>query len=153
MAIGIALIVEAFIPQTVGGVVPDQPAAQVIVGVGIGLGIGLVSSLLDVAGGELIIPTFVFAFGADIKVAGTTSLFVSLPVILVGIGRYVRRGAYHDRGANTGTVAPMGLGSVIAAIIGGLLVGIISAAVLKLVLGVILIVSALRIFRHEPSPR
>jgi uncharacterized protein len=36
-----------------------------------GLAIGLVSSLLGVAGGELIIPTSVFAFGADIKTAWT----------------------------------------------------------------------------------
>jgi uncharacterized membrane protein YfcA len=42
----------------------------------------------------------------------------------------------------------MSVGSVIGAIIGGLLVGIVPAAVLKIGLGVILIVSAMRIFRH-----
>lgn len=34
-----------------------------------GLAIGVVSSLLRVAGGDLLIPIFVFVFGADIKTA------------------------------------------------------------------------------------
>jgi uncharacterized membrane protein YfcA len=41
----------------------------------------------------------------------------------------------------------MGAGSVAGAVAGGLLVGIAPAAALKLLLGVILIVSAVRIFR------
>ena len=42
----------------------------------------------------------------------------------------------------------MGLGSVIGAVIGGLLVGAVPDPVLKVGLGVILIVSAWRTFRH-----
>jgi uncharacterized protein len=42
----------------------------------------------------------------------------------------------------------MGLGSVIGAVIGGLLVGSVPATVLKLSLGVILIISAWRTFRR-----
>ena len=42
----------------------------------------------------------------------------------------------------------MSVGSVIGAIIGGLLVGIVPAAVLKVGLGIILIVSAFRMFQH-----
>ena len=42
----------------------------------------------------------------------------------------------------------MSVGSVIGAIIGGLLVGIVPAVVLKIGLGVILIISAVRIFQH-----
>jgi uncharacterized membrane protein YfcA len=37
---------------------------------------------------------------------------------------------------------------VIGAVVGGLLVGIVPAAALKLALGIILIASAVRIFRH-----
>jgi uncharacterized protein len=44
----------------------------------------------------------------------------------------------------TRTVTPIGAGSVIGA--GGLFVGVVAASVLKFVLGVILIVSAVRIF-------
>lgn len=144
--IGTALIVEAFLPQDVPALVPDTTAWRVPAGVLFGLGIGLVSSLLGVAGGEVIIPTLVFAFGADIKTAGTASLLVSLPTVLVGIVRYAGQGAY-ERRAVAGTVVPMGVGSVIGAVVGGLLVGLIPAAVLKLALGVILNVSALRMFR------
>jgi uncharacterized membrane protein YfcA len=40
----------------------------------------------------------------------------------------------------------MGAGSVIGAVAGGFLVGVVPASVLKFVLGVILVVSAVRIF-------
>jgi len=151
VVIGCALIVESFLPTDVSGFVPDNTAARVVVGFCFGLGIGLVSSLLGVAGGEVIIPTMVFAFGAGIKTAGTASLLISLPTVAVGIVRYARRGAY-DRDALRETVAPMGLGSVIGAVIGGLLVGIMPAAVLKLGLGCILIASAVRIFHSTRTP-
>jgi uncharacterized protein len=146
VVIGCALIVESFVPTDVGGFVPDDDASRVVAGFCFGLGIGLVSSLLGVAGGEVIIPTMVFAFGAGIKTAGTASLLVSLPTVAVGIARYARRGSY-DRQAMTETVAPMGFGSVVGAVIGGLLVGFVPAAVLKFGLGCILIASAVRIFR------
>ena len=148
LVIGIALIVEGFLPLTERALLPDAVNVWVVAGVLFGLGIGLISSLLGVAGGEVIIPTLVFAYGADIKTAGTASLLISLPTVAVGITRYARRGAY-DRSALTGTVAPMGLGSVIGAVIGGLLVGAVPAAVLKVGLGVILLISAWRTFRHN----
>jgi uncharacterized protein len=43
----------------------------------------------------------------------------------------------------------MGLGSVIGAVIGGLLVGSVPASLLKFGLGVILIISAWRTFRRQ----
>ncbi len=45
----------------------------------------------------------------------------------------------------------MGLGSVIGALIGGLLVGLVAAAILKIALGIILIISAVRIFQHTKA--
>jgi uncharacterized membrane protein YfcA len=147
VVIGTALIVEAFLPQDVPGVLPDSPLVRVVASVIFGLGIGLVSSLLGVAGGELIIPTLVFAFGVGIKTAGTASLLISLPTVAVGVLRHRRLGSYVDRADLTRTVAPMGVGSVIGAVVGGFLVGVVPAVALKVVLGVILIVSAVRIFR------
>ena len=44
-------------------------AAQAIAGVAAGFAIGLVAALFGVAGGELLIPTLVVLFGADIKLA------------------------------------------------------------------------------------
>jgi uncharacterized protein len=146
VVIGSALIVEAFLPQDVPGLLPDALPVRIVAAVVFGLGIGLVSSLLGVAGGELIIPTLVFAFGAGIKTAGTASLLISLPTVAVGVLRHRRLGSFTNRSDLTQTVAPMGSGSVIGAVAGGLFVGVVSAAVLKFVLGVILIVSAVRIF-------
>jgi uncharacterized membrane protein YfcA len=76
----------------------------------------LVSSLLGVAGGELIIPTLVF--GADIKTAGTASLLISLPTVAVGVLRHRRLGSFADRADLTQTVAPMGVDSVVGAEVG-----------------------------------
>ena len=146
VVIGGALIVEAFLPQQVAGLLPDLLGVRLVAAVLFGLGIGLVSSLLGVAGGELIIPTLLFAFGADIRAAGTASLLISLPTVAVGVRRHRRLGAFDERRDLTETVVPMGAGSVIGAVAGGLLVGIVPAAALKLILGVILIVSAVRIF-------
>ena len=147
VVIGTALVVEAFLPQDVPGLLPDALPVRVLAAVVFGLGIGLVSSLLGVAGGELIIPTLVFAFGVGIKTAGTASLLISLPTVAVGVLRHRGLGSYAERADITKTVAPMGAGSVVGAVVGGLLVGLAPAAALKLVLGVILIVSAVRIFR------
>ncbi len=149
VAIGIALIIEGFLPQTLPPVIPSIPTWQILSGIVLGLGIGLVSSLLGVAGGELIIPTLIFVFGADIKIAGSASLFVSLPIVLVGVLRYVQQHLFRDPSSLRDTVVPMGLGSIVGAIIGGALVGIVSATLLKVGLGMILTFSALRIFRGK----
>lgn len=148
VAIGLALIVEGVFPREAPGLLPSSIGWRISAGVGFGLAIGLVSSLLGVAGGELIIPTLVFAFGADIKTAGTASLLVSVPTVIVGVARYASHGAFADQRALVETAAPMSLGSVVGVVTGGLLVGLIPAEVLKVMLGVILNVSALRIFRH-----
>lgn len=92
----------------------------------LGLAIGLVSGLLGVAGGELIIPSFVFGFGAPIKVAGTASLLVGLPTVTVGILPW-RRNAYADRAALRETVVPMDAGSAVGAVLGGLMPGVVPA--------------------------
>jgi uncharacterized protein len=153
VCIGLALIIEGFLPQTLPGLLPATLPWHIGAGVAFGLAIGLVSSLLGVAGGELIIPTLVFAFGADIKTAGTGSLLVSLPTVIVGVLRYASRGAFTDRQALTETVAPMSVGSLIGAVAGGMLVGVIPASQLKIGLGIILNVSAVRIFyRKHASP-
>ncbi len=148
VGIGVALVGEAFLPQEVSGFLPggSSPLVRLVVAAVFGLFIGLVSSLLGVAGGELIIPTLVFVFGAGIKTAGTASLLISLPTVAVGVLRHRRLGSFADRADVTQTVAPMGVGSVVGAVAGGLLVGLVPAAVLKFVLGVILIISAVRIF-------
>jgi uncharacterized membrane protein YfcA len=149
VTIGLALLVEAFLPQTIPGLLPENLAWRIAAGLGFGLAIGLVSSLLGVAGGELIIPTLIFVFGVEVKTAGTVSLLISLPTVLVGVMRYAGQGVFANRLTLRETVAPMSVGSVIGAVVGGLLVGLIPAAWLKFSLGLVLMISAWRIFRHK----
>ena len=59
-------------------------------GIVAGFIIGVIAALLGVAGGEFLIPTLILLFGADIKLAGSLSLAVSLPTMLVGFARYSR---------------------------------------------------------------
>ena len=148
LVIGVALVGEGLLPQDVPALLPAIPLIQIGAGVVFGLGIGLVSSLLGVAGGEIIIPTLIFAYGLDVKTAGTASLLVSLPVVAVGIARHARRNSL-SRKALIGTVAPMGVGSVIGAVLGGVFVGIVPPDMLKIGLGALLIVSAWRTFRRQ----
>ncbi len=150
VAIGLALMVEAFVPFRGGGI-PSNLAFRLPVAVVLGLGIGIVSSLLGVAGGEIIIPTLVFVFGLDIKLAGTASVMISLPTVAVGCLRYLRKGSYEDRGDIRSLVLPMGLGSIVGALAGGLLLPYTPAGAIKLGLGVILILSAIKIFRHSKA--
>lgn len=145
--IGVMLIVEAFAPTSTSAFVPNVRAWRIGAGLGFGLAIGLVSSLLGVAGGELIIPTLIFAFGYDIKTAGTASLLVSLPTVSVGLLRYASQGVFRDRSAAKDVILPMALGSVVGAVLGGRWVGIIPVQLLKLGLGIILNWSAFKMFR------
>lgn len=151
-AIGLAFIIEGvLLPQSSVGFVSLQFFALVVLtGFLFGLAIGAFSSVLGVAGGELIIPTLVFVYGVGVKTAGTASVIISLPTVAVGIFRYARQRTYDEKGVIKQTIIPMGIGSVIGALIGGVLVGIVSAQLLKIGLGIILIVSAVGVFRGRP---
>jgi hypothetical protein len=83
--------------------------------------------------------------GATAVAGAETAGTVSLLTVAAGIALYARRGAYADADL-ADTVAPMGAGSVVGAVVGGLLVGIVRAAALKFALGGILNASALRVF-------
>lgn len=122
---------------------------QLVAGVGAGFGIGVVASLLGVAGGELLIPTLVLLFGADIKLAGSLSLAVSLPTMIVGFTRYSRDQSFSVIGRNRGFLLIMAAGSIVGTFIGGQLLGIMPNGVLLPALAVILLVSALKVWRHK----
>lgn len=119
-----------------------------IAGVVAGLVIGVVASLLGVAGGELIIPTLVLLFGVDIKLAGSLSLVVSLPTMIVGFTRYSRDRSFAVLGRSRSFVLVMSLGSIVGTFIGGRLLGIVPSAILLPLLAAILIISAVKVWRH-----
>jgi uncharacterized membrane protein YfcA len=121
---------------------------QMVVGLVLGLAVGVVSSLLGVAGGALLIPMLIFAYGLDIRAAGTASLIISLPIVMIGITRFARFGAYHQQSLRS-TVAPMGAGSVLGAMSGGLLIGLVPVPLLTAGLGALIIWSAWRIFAQS----
>ena len=124
-------------------------AAQMVAGVIVGFGIGVVASLMGVAGGELLIPTLVLLFGADIKLAGSLSLAVSLPTMLVGFARYSRDQSFTVLGRNLRFVVVMAVGSVVGTFIGGQLLGVVPSGLLLPALAVILLVSAVKVWRHK----
>lgn len=122
---------------------------QVLGGVLAGFIIGVVASLLGVAGGEILIPTLILLFGADIKLAGSLSLAVSLPTMLVGFTRYSRDSSFAVIGANRGFILVMAAGSLVGTYIGGRLLGIVPGAVLLPLLAAILVLSAIKVWRHS----
>lgn len=123
-------------------------AAQMIAGVVAGFAIGVVASLLGVAGGELLIPTLIFLFGADIRLAGSLSLAVSLPTMIVGFTRYSRDQSFSVLRRNRGFVMVMAAGSVFGTFLGGRLLGIVPTSILLPLLAAILIYSAVKVWRH-----
>ena len=123
--------------------------AQIIARVAAGFVIGIVASLLGVAGGELLIPTLILLFGADVKLAGSLSLAVSLPTMLVGFARYSRDRSFTVLGENLPFVLTMAAGSIAGTFIGGLLLGVVPGAILLPLLAVILLVSATKVWRHS----
>lgn len=131
----------------------DQPLlqgwAQIVAGIGAGFLIGIVASLLGVAGGELLIPTLILLFGADIKLAGSLSLAVSLPTMIVGFSRYSRDKSFTVIGRNKTFLFVMAAGSVVGTFLGGLLLGRVPSAVLLPALAAILLISAVKVWRHS----
>jgi uncharacterized membrane protein YfcA len=123
--------------------------AQMIVGVVAGLVIGVVAALLGVAGGELLIPTLILLFGVDIKLAGSVSLPVSLPTMLVGFTRYSRDRSFVVLGENRRFVLVMATGSIVGSFVGGRLLGLVPNSVLLPLLAVILVLSAFKVWRHK----
>src|SRR5260221_13180189 len=107
------------------------------------------SSILGVAGGELLIPTLILIFGADIKTAGSASILISLGVVLIGLWRHWRAKSIPlGPGAQRLTTA-MAAGSIMGAILGGLAVAYAPVTFLKVLLGCVLLAAAGKTFTHQ----
>jgi len=123
--------------------------AQMVAGVVAGFAIGAVASLLGVAGGELLIPALILLFGADVKLAGSLSLAISLPTMLVGFARYSRDSTFAVLLRNRWFVVVMAAGSIAGSFIGATLLGIVPGDLLLPALAAILLMSAVKIWRHR----
>ena len=122
--------------------------AKLVAGVLAGFVIGTVAALLGVAGGELLIPTIVILYGLDIKTAGSLSLAISLPTMIVGFARYSQSNAFAVLKDEKKLFLFMTIGSILGAMIGAMLVGIFPAKWLMAILGVMLLISAYKTFKH-----
>lgn len=152
VALGFVLIVEGIFVPTPVRLVGEELLPTVLVAAACGIIIGLVSSLLGVAGGELIIPVFILLFGVEVKVAGSMSMLVGIPTIVVGLLRHFGPDSVlRETPVWRSTVLPLGAGSVLGAIIGALALGLVASQAIKIGLGIILIWSAWGVFRHLPS--
>lgn len=123
--------------------------AQNVAGVVAGFVIGVVAALLGVAGGELLIPTLILLFGTDIKLAGSLSLAVSLPTMIVGFARYSRDQSFAVLGRNWQFALVMAAGSIVGSFVGGLLLGVVPGAILLPLLAAILVFSAYKVWNHK----
>ncbi|MDX2096686.1 MAG: sulfite exporter TauE/SafE family protein [Leptolyngbyaceae cyanobacterium bins.59] len=116
-----------------------------------GIAIGIFSSLLGVAGGELIIPTIVLLFAIDIKLAGSLSLAISIPTIIMGLWKYQKQQRLKEIRSERTLISLMGLGSILGAFIGSNLLKFLPSSLLYFILGTILLLSALKLSQHKPA--
>jgi uncharacterized membrane protein YfcA len=128
-------------------------APRIVAGVVAGFAIGVVASFMGVAGGELLIPTLVLLFGVPLKLAGSLSLVVSVPTMLVGFGRYSRDRSFSVLRSHGTFALAMAAGSILGALLGGRLLGVIPELILLPALAAILLISAYKAWTHAKSPR
>lgn len=145
-AIAVALVFGHDAQAT--GVPYFNGAALAAAGALAGVVIGVVAAVLGVAGGELLIPTIVLLFGVDVKLAGSLSLAVSLPTMLVGFFRYSRDPSFNVIRREARFIVTMAIGSLVGAFIGAQLLGVVPTAVLLPLLACILVISAAKVWRH-----
>jgi uncharacterized membrane protein YfcA len=152
VGLGCILIAEGLFVAEPIRLVGEGMVLTLLVAAACGVVIGLVSSLLGVAGGELIIPVFILFFGVAVKVAGSMSILVGIPTITVGLTRHFGAGSVlRARVVWRATILPLCAGSILGAILGALTLGVVPGQALKVGLGIILIWSAWSVFRHLSS--
>ena len=88
---------------------------QIITALLAGIVIGIFSSLLGVAGGELIIPTIILIFAVDIKIAGSLSLIISIPTIIMGLWKYSPQGKLQQMETDESFLILLSIGSIMGA--------------------------------------
>lgn len=146
--IAAVLVAETFIHEPAGPAMAPG-AKRTLVALLSGVAVGAISSVLGVAGGEFIIPTLVLVFGADIRTAGTASVLISLPIVLTGVLRHLLAGKYRSTTMLGYLVLPMSLGSIAGAVLGGYASLAVSQTALRVVLAIILLASAWKLWRKR----
>lgn len=151
VAIAALLLVESFFAGATRFALPADVTLRTAAAMLAGLLVGAVSSLLGVAGGELIIPILIFLFGCDIRTAGTASLLISTPIVITGIARHWLTGHYRSRSMLGYLVLPMSAGSVLGAIVGGYLAAWAPTEFLRVLLALVLALSAVKLLWNRST--
>lgn len=97
--------------------------------------------------GEFRITALIYIFSLNIVVAGTTSLLVSIPTVASGFLKYHAMG--HMGKETTIMAIIMGSSSILGAFIGASYVEAFEKDILKILLGLILILVAVRMFTNS----
>ena len=150
VGLGVLMLVEAWIGIGRSGVpLIFDSIIRAACGIAAGLLIGMVAAILGVAGGELLIPTIVLLYGIDIKLAGSLSLVVSLPTMLVGFVRYRSADSFSVLRIEAELFKALTFGSIVGAVVGGLMLGLLPSSLLASCLGLLLLLSAWKTFSHD----
>lgn len=116
-----------------------------------GFGIGVVAAVMGVAGGELLIPTITVLYAVDVKLAGSLSLLVSLPTMLVAFFRYSRDQAFTVLREYPWFIMAMAVGSIFGTVVGGLLVGVIPISIIVPLIIILLLLSSWKVWQHSKA--
>lgn len=149
----LVLIADSVLGTSAAAAIQGGALVRVPVALVAGLAVGAVSSVLGVAGGEFIIPSLIFLFGADIKTAGTASVIIGIPIVIAGIVRHIKAGRFRSQSMLVHLVLPMSLGSVAGALLGGYLTVGVPVAELRIALAAILLWSAIKLWRHPNTAK
>lgn len=95
--------------------------------------------------GELIIPAIILLFAVDIKLAGSLSLCISFPTVLVGIFKYRTSEHFKITKESALFIVLVSIGSVLGAFVGSRILIAVSEAVLQFTLGIILLISSVKL--------
>jgi uncharacterized protein len=144
--LGILMIIH---PQLQSSQLDLSLTTKIIAGIFAGFWIGVFSSLLGIAGGELIIPTIIILYAVDIKLAGSLSLCVSFPTVIIGIMKYRQNQQFMIVRKNSIFIIYMAIGSIIGVFIGSRILVGISPKALQIILGTILILSGTRLVKRK----
>lgn len=140
VVVGLKIITEPFFEASLSLTFAKDFVKETVLAALIGLAIGIISGHFGVAGGEFRIPALVYIFGLDIVDAGTVSLLVSIPTVGSSFLKHFKMGHMDERAKNIATA--MGIGSIIGALAGASHVLAVDKEALKIILGIILLLSA-----------
>jgi len=113
-----------------------------------GFGGGIAAAILGVAGGELYLPVLSVLFGLDVRLAGSLTLLVSLPTMLLAFARVQPVAGVRGVAPQRGVRGRAGCRVVGRSVTGALLLGAVPSAVLEPLVVALLLISAVKIWRH-----